>query len=710
MQREALERAIDTVTRFHELQTVPALRLETAPGVVCERMTVPLEAVGLYVPAGTAPLPSTALMLAVPAKIAGCPIRVMCTPPRPDGTADPAVLVAARLCGVRKVFKLGGAQAIAAMAYGTASVPKVVKIFGPGNSWVTAAKQIVAQDAAGAALDMPAGPSEVMVIADESARPAFVAADLLAQAEHSVDAQVLLVTVSRKLADACVAEVARQLAALPRRDIAAQAIAGSRVDLVPNVATAMEICNLYAPEHLILQVTSPRDLLPQVRNAGSVFLGAWTPETMGDYCSGTNHVLPTYGHARAYSGLGVIDFVKRITVQELTPDGLRGLGPTARTLAQLESLEGHANAVSVRLDALAQAGQLMTNPILALARPDILQLQPYQHAAWDPTLERMHANEMPWRATGDNTTAGLNRYPEPQPRALVERMSQLYGAPATQLLVGRGSDEAIDLLVRAFCRAGQDNVVITPPTFGFYKVAAKIQGAGVLEVPLLRPGFSLDTEQVIAAGREAKIVFLCSPNNPTGNLLDESAMLRVCSELAGKALVVVDEAYVEFCGRPSLVSRLAEFPNLVVLRTLSKAYALAGARLGTVIASEDIIGLLRRIIPPYAIPASTVEEVLMLTEAPQRATAAARIRTLLDERARMAERLERCANVARVYPSDANFLLLECRDSRRSSRLARQPDSSCATFRRIPGLAQCLRISIGTPAQNERLLAAVEHA
>jgi len=352
----------------------------------------------------------------------------------------------------------------------------------------------------------------------------------------------------------------------------------------------------------------------------------------------------------------------------------------------------------------------MTNPILALARPDILQLQPYQHAAWDPTLERMHANEMPWRATGDNTHAGLNRYPEPQPRTLVERMSQLYGAPAAQVLVGRGSDEAIDLLVRAFCRAGQDNVVITPPTFGFYKVAAKIQGAGVLEVPLLRTGFSLDTEQVIAAGREAKIVFLCSPNNPTGNLLDESAMLRVCGELAGKALVVVDEAYVEFCGRHSLVSQLREFPNLVVLRTLSKAYALAGARLGTVIASEDIIGLLRRIIPPYAIPASTVEEVLMLTEAPQRATAAARIRTLLDERARMVERLERCANVARVYPSDANFLLLECRDSRRFFEAGKAAGLIVRDFSSYPGLAQCLRVSIGTPAQNERLLAAVEHA
>jgi histidinol dehydrogenase len=295
-------------------------------------------------------------MLAVPAKIAGCPVRVMCTPPRPDGTADPAVLVAARLCGVRTVFKLGGAQAVAAMAYGTATVPKVAKIFGPGNSWVTAAKQVVAQDADGAALDMPAGPSEVLVIADESANPAFVAADLLAQAEHSVDAQVVLVTVSRKLADACVGEVARQLARLPRREIAERAIAESRVLIVPDIATAMEVSNRYAPEHLILQVTSPRDLLPQVRNAGSVFLGAWTPETMGDYCSGTNHVLPTYGHARAYSGLSVFDFVKRITVQELTADGLRGLGPTAVTLARLESLDAHANAVTVRLDTLAQAG------------------------------------------------------------------------------------------------------------------------------------------------------------------------------------------------------------------------------------------------------------------------------------------------------------------------------------------------------------------
>ena len=350
----------------------------------------------------------------------------------------------------------------------------------------------------------------------------------------------------------------------------------------------------------------------------------------------------------------------------------------------------------------------MSGAILDLARPEILQLQPYQHAKWDPTLERMHANEMPWRAQGDNTKAGLNRYPEPQPRALVERMAQLYGVPASNVLVGRGSDEAIDLLVRAFCRAGEDSVVITPPTFGFYKVAARIQGANVVEVPLLPDGFALDTPAVIAAGRDAKIVFLCSPNNPTGNLLEEAAMLRVCTELAGRALVVLDEAYIEFSGRPSFAARLAEFPNLVILRTLSKAYALAGARLGTLIASEDIVGLLRRIIPPYAIPASTVEDVLALTEAPQRALAAARIRTLLEERGSMSERLRRNANVARVYPSDANFLLVECRDAQRFFEAGKAAGLIVRDFSLAPGLTNCLRISIGTPEQNRRLLAAVE--
>ena len=351
-QLSALRRAIETITRFHETQSLEPVRLQTVPGVTCERLMVPIGAVGLYVPAGSAPLPSTAVMLAVPARLARCPVRVLCTPPRADGRADPAVLVVARLCGIEQVYKVGGAQAIAAMAYGTETIPKVDKIYGPGNAWVTAAKQVVAADADGAALDMPAGPSEVLVIADDSAEPAFVAADLLAQAEHSPDAQVMLLTLSREFADASAAEVARQLEALPRREIAAAAIASSRILLVPDLETALEVSNRYAPEHLILQVRAPRRWLDRVRNAGSVFLGAWTPETLGDYCSGTNHVLPTYGHSRAYSGLGVLDFVRRMTVQEATPEGLADLGPVARTLARLESLEAHARAVEVRLEAL----------------------------------------------------------------------------------------------------------------------------------------------------------------------------------------------------------------------------------------------------------------------------------------------------------------------------------------------------------------------
>jgi histidinol-phosphate aminotransferase len=350
------------------------------------------------------------------------------------------------------------------------------------------------------------------------------------------------------------------------------------------------------------------------------------------------------------------------------------------------------------------------NPVLALARPDILELQPYQHASWDPSLERMHANEMPWRAQGDNSAAGLNRYPEPQPGALLERMSELYGVPAANLLLGRGSDEAIDLLVRAFCRAGRDNVLITPPTFGFYKVAARIQGAGVIEVPLLREGFALDVATVLAAAQDAKIVFLCSPNNPTGNLLDEDAMLAVARGLTERALVCVDEAYLEFTGRPSLAARLAEFPNLVVLRTLSKAYALAGARLGTLIAGADVVALLKRIIPPYALPASTVEQVLTLTEAPQRAMAAARIRTLVTEREAARLRLAGMAGVTRVFPSDANFLLVEFRDARRALEAGKAVGLLVRDFSSAPGLAGCLRISIGTPGQNERLLAALERA
>ena len=345
----AIDLAISNVRRFHSAQLRPPLAVETSPGVVCERISHPIDAVGLYVPAGTAPLPSAAIMLCVPAVIACCPEIVLCTPPMDDGRANPAVLVAARRSGVERVFKLGGAQAIAAMAFGTDTVPKVDKIFGPGNAWVTEAKSQVSGHANGAAIDMPAGPSEVLVIADSAADPEFVAADLLSQAEHGVDSQVLLLTDSPTLAKAVTREVDMQLAGLSRRDIAARSIAHSAAILVDSIAAAIAISNVYAPEHLILQVENARQYLADIRNAGSIFLGKWSPEAAGDYCSGTNHVLPTYGYARNHSGLSVDQFLRSMTVQELSADGLEAIGGSIVTLARMEGLDAHAEAVARRL-------------------------------------------------------------------------------------------------------------------------------------------------------------------------------------------------------------------------------------------------------------------------------------------------------------------------------------------------------------------------
>jgi histidinol dehydrogenase len=350
--RQAMVEAAERITRFHAAGMGQGYTVETAPGVVCERMLRPIGRVGLYVPAGSAPLPSTALMLGVPAQLAACPQVVLCTPPRADGTADPAVLVAARLTGVQRVFKLGGAQAIAAMAYGTESIPASDKLFGPGNSFVTEAKQQVAQDGA-AAIDMPAGPSEVLVIADAGANPAFVAADLLSQAEHGPDSQVLLLTDDAAMLAAVEAEVERQVALLPRQDIARQALSASQLIQVESLADAFAISNRYAPEHLILALREPRAWLDQVQAAGSVFLGDYTPEALGDYCSGTNHVLPTAGAARAYSGVSVASFQNLISVQSATAAGLAAIGGCARIIASAEGLDAHERAVALRMEVAA---------------------------------------------------------------------------------------------------------------------------------------------------------------------------------------------------------------------------------------------------------------------------------------------------------------------------------------------------------------------
>ncbi|MEG3695577.1 histidinol dehydrogenase, partial [Vibrio coralliirubri] len=349
--KQALEQAYSNIAKFHEAQKPQPIKVETQPGVVCEQVTRAINTVGLYIPGGSAPLPSTVLMLGVPAQIAGCRKVVLCSPPP---IAD-EILYVAKLCKIDEVYNVGGGQAVAAMAYGTESVAKVDKIFGPGNAYVTEAKRQVSNDFRGAAIDMPAGPSEVLVIADETADADFIAADLLSQAEHGPDSQVVLVTPSPVVADQVTEAVQKQLKELSRANIAQQALASSLIIIAESLTQAIAISNFYGPEHLIVQTKNPRELLPLLDNAGSIFLGDWSPESAGDYASGTNHVLPTYGYTKTYSSLGLADFSKRMTVQELTADGLKGLAPTVVTMAEAEGLDAHKRAVTIRVEKLNKA-------------------------------------------------------------------------------------------------------------------------------------------------------------------------------------------------------------------------------------------------------------------------------------------------------------------------------------------------------------------
>ena len=350
--KRSIRQAHDNIARFHASQAIQHQKIETMPGVTCWQKSVGIDAVGLYIPGGTAPLFSTVLMLAIPAKIAGCRNIVMCTPPNKEGKVHPAILFSAKTAGVTCLFKLGGVQAIGAMAYGTQSVPKVYKIFGPGNQYVMAAKQLVSLSEV--AIDMPAGPSEVEVIADASANPAFVASDFLSQAEHGADSQSILMTTDDALVAPVQAEIERQLTLLPRRELVEKSLSHSKIVVLKDYDELMALTNGYAPEHLIIQTANYRELAGKVINAGSVFLGPYTPESAGDYASGTNHTLPTSGYAKAYSGVNLDSFLRKITFQEITPQGLYQIGNIVETMAANEQLDAHKNAVALRLDSLKQ--------------------------------------------------------------------------------------------------------------------------------------------------------------------------------------------------------------------------------------------------------------------------------------------------------------------------------------------------------------------
>lgn len=715
--KEAIARAAANVRAFHSAQKPSEICVETAPGVRCIQRPVPLSRVGLYIPGGTAPLFSTVLMLAVPARLAGCGELILCTPCGKDGRVSPAVLYAADYCGVDRIFRIGGAQAIAAMAYGTESVPAVDKIFGPGNRYVTAAKQYVSSRKV--AVDMPAGPSEVMVLADSTAVPAFVAADLLSQAEHGRDSQVMLVCDDPAVAESVIAEVRSRSALLERSGFVDASLSKSRCVVLPDRGSIVDFANAYAPEHLIVSMSDPWDIVGSITTAGSVFVGNYTPESAGDYASGTNHTLPTCGWARSFSGVNIDSFLRKMTIQEISREGLGELGPVIVEMAEAEGLQAHADAVRVRLASASASpdpaaaslstasasladGESVTalrkaSELEDLVRQNIRSLCPYSTARdeFQGSIGIfLDANESPY-------PSAYNRYPDPHQKALKAKIAVMKGVAAENVFLGNGSDEAIDLVLRVFCNPGVDNVVSIEPSYGMYSVSAATNGIELRSCPLA-DDFGLDTEKLLSCcDARTKVIFLCSPNNPSGNAFPVEQLLGIASRFRG--IVVVDEAYADFSSEPSLVGRFAEYPNIVVLQTFSKAWGMAGLRLGLAFADEYVIRLMSMVKYPYNINVLAQETVLKALDEP----VADKVSAIIAQRTLLEARLAEFHFVEKVYPSEANFLLVKVRDADDLYSFLLERGIIVRNRNRVRGCEGCLRITVGLPQENVSLLDAL---
>ncbi len=705
--------AADNLTRFHRAQIPEKLEIETMPGIVCRREWRPIERVGLYVPGGSAPLPSTALMLGIPALLAGCSYRIMATPPDREGRPLPEIELAAALAGIPEIYLAGGAQAVAAMAWGTSSVKKTDKIFGPGNQYVTAAKLVLQNSDAMVSIDMPAGPSEVMVVADGSASPAFIASDLLSQAEHGPDSQVMLIAMPGLDIAEVDREIEKQLQELPRAATARKALAYGHIIKTDSTDQSLEMVNRYAPEHLILQMKEADRFAASVQHAGSVFIGPWTPESVGDYASGTNHTLPTYGYARMYSGVSVDSFIKYLTFQKLDRHGLEAIAPAVTHMAAVEQLEAHRRAVTIRLDSNIEAKEKEMDDDTVRSGPDtggfnldhrvranIRKLKPY-HAARDDYHDGMllDANENSFGPVLP-VSEPLHRYPDTRLNALRSKWARFRGLEMDQVFVGVGSDEAIDLLMRLFGTPGRDEIIITPPTYGMYSVSAQINDIGVVEAPLTRD-FRLVADSVLdKTGSRTSMIMLCSPNNPTGNTLDQSAIEKILAGFSGP--VVVDEAYVDFSTQGSLSPLLERYPNLVILQTLSKSFGLAAIRLGAALGHPRVIEWMMKVKAPYNVNRLTAGAALEAFNHTDRLNS--HIKAILSERERLAAALSELSDVDTVFPSDANFLLVRFREA---LSIYRKLAERGIIVRYRGDQLHCestLRITIGTPEENDRLL------
>ena len=678
---EALRASAASLIRVGLAQRFSEEVVDVRPGVKVWRVWRPLQRVGVYVPGGRAPYPSSVLMLCVPARLAGCAEVVICSPPGKDGLPAQNILVAAAVAGATEIHAVGGAQAVAAMAYGTETIARVDKVFGPGNAHVTAAKRLVSGDVA---VDMPAGPSEVVVVSDGSVPSSWIAADLEAQAEHAPDALGILVSAHPGQAE----EVARL--------VDPKYTAQIRVRTVASVEAALVIANDFGPEHLILACRDAESWLGSVTHAGSVFLGPHSPAAAGDYATGANHVIPTGGAVRAYSPLGLEAFGRTLQVQAISPRGLARLAPVVEPLARAEGFQAHLHSVQTRLDTPGAAERNVPRPRRAVAA-----MHPYSWEASNAEVAarvgidqrevlRFDTNTCPWEgaALAGLDQQGLNEYPDSSYPELVSAIADYASCPKDTITVGAGADELLQLLALAFIGPG-DPAVIPDPSYAMYLTLTEAAGGR----PVMAP-FS-DPDAIMSSALQARVTWLCNPNNPTAELLPAGFAEELARQASG--LVVVDEAYFEF-SQTSCAALVGELGNLVVVRTLSKAFGLAGARVGYALSSPEVAATLARVRPPASI--SRISAALGTRALRDAATVRARVQALLRDRQTLAEAIAALGYT--VLPSSTNFLLVSC-----PSGLADFLEAKGVVVRQFPpdhALCGWMRVTVRSGGDNARLL------
>jgi histidinol dehydrogenase len=706
--RAALEQAADAIARFHRAQLPAPLELEVRPGVRLGRRADPLTRVGVYAPGGRAAYPSSVLMGVVPARVAGVGEVVVCSPPGPDGLPPVAVLAACAIGGADRLYALGGAGAVAALAYGTGSVPRVHKVVGPGNAYVTEAKR---QLTGTVAIDCPAGPSEILVLADASADADLIAAELVAQAEHDPDAAAVLVTTESAHLETVSSALARQVVDAPRRVIIAAALAArGGILLAASVDEALAFAERYAPEHLLLLTADPASLLPRVRAAGTVFLGPDSSVAFGDYVTGANHVLPTGGLARAYSGLSTLDFLRWTTYQSIDRTGAAALAEAAAVLAEAEGLPGHAAAA--RLRGGGGPGNGVGNGTRTAVgirfRETLRDIHPYDPGRLPTPVDLSDNTNLFGVARSAREVlsalpaAAITRYPSVYATTLKAALARLHGIGTENVTTGCGSDDVIDSALRAFLEPGE-RVAYPAPTFGVIPMFARMNAAEPHAVPLGHD-FALDAEPLVAAG--AAVTYLCRPNNPTGTAFERSAVAAVLGRAAG--VVLVDEAYADFADDDVLDLVLAS-DRAVSLRTFSKAYGLAGLRIGYAVGPTSLIAEIEKSRGPYKVsgPAEAAAVAVLARDMDRVREGIGLVR---ENRARLAEALG--GRGVRCWPSACNFVLVQVPDGLGgAAALAgalRARGVAVRAFPTLPQAGDCIRVTVGPWAAMAAFLDALD--